>query len=470
MAAYVGHAGRLFYNSDNGVVKLSDGVTPGGTPIPYTIATGSVVGGIKAGSGVVIAGDGTLTIDAAGLPVSFGNLYVTDNILSSINSNADVVIQSNGTGNVELVGNVAFYATSQGHTGTPYFQAFRDGQITILVPASDPQAGAVKIIGSATGRVSPPLNTGVMLQLTGNNNDASRLYNDAIGGFAGFVGRRINGNLTTPTAVQAGDEIIRISSTGHDGVSVPGTAGARIVYQALENYTPSARGTNLSIWTTAVSSNVLTKTATFDSASGLTVTKATIQGNLTVQGSIIGNATSTTATIGTLTVSGNVQAAGANIGYITMWQNSIYSQLTSSDITIGQLAATANIVLNRSTVHAKDAYFNANVVLYDTNATGSGFNKTGGTVTAHGRNGQITSAADSLAKNAAGTFTVTNAYVRSNKDVIIVNIASGATVNSYAVAVSNVQVGSFNITTSNNGTGALAEALTYNFVVLNISS
>ena len=50
---YVGHVGRLFYDSANGIIKISDGVTPGGLSIPYTIASSSVVGGIKAGPGIV---------------------------------------------------------------------------------------------------------------------------------------------------------------------------------------------------------------------------------------------------------------------------------------------------------------------------------------------------------------------------------------------------------------------------------
>lgn len=301
-ANYVGHAGRLFYDSSNGVIKLSDGTTPGGLSIPYTIATSTVVGGIKAGPGANVAVDGTLTIDTTGLPLGIGNLKVENTTLSAVNLNDDILVESTGTGNVSLVGNVFFHPTNGPTLAPPYFQATSDGQITILVPASDPLAGAVKIIGSTTGRVSPPINTGVMLQLTGNNNEASRLYNDAIGAFAAFVGRRINGNLGFPTAVLAGDEIIRISSTGHNGTSVPGAGSARIVYQAVENYTPAATGSNISIWTCAIGSNTLTKIVTVDSASGLTATKATIQGNLTVNGNLVGNAITTTATIGTANV------------------------------------------------------------------------------------------------------------------------------------------------------------------------
>lgn len=285
-ATWVGQQGTIFYNEATGALRISDGVTPGGVNLPFAVASTTEVGGIKAGPGANVSVDGTLTIDTAGLPLGIGNISIIDNIISTVNADADIILESNGTGNVELVGNVHFHTTAQGPVGTPFFNASSDGQITILVPAADPLAGAVKIVGSSTGRVFPPLNTGVMLQLTGNNNDPSRLYNDGIGNFAAFVGRRVNGNLTVPTAVQAGDEIIRISSTGHNGNTVPGSGSARILYTAKETYTTSAAGTNLSIWTTAIGSTALTKTATFDRETGLTVA-----GNLAVSGTITGQRT-----------------------------------------------------------------------------------------------------------------------------------------------------------------------------------
>jgi hypothetical protein len=212
--------------------------------------------------------------------------------MTTVNTNADLILASNGTGNVELRGNIHFHTTAN-PTSDPFFTASNDGQITILVPVSDPLASAVKIVGSTTGTVSSPLNTGVILQLTGNNNDASRLYNDAIGSFAAFVGRRINGNIASPTAVTAGQEIIRISATGYNGVTTPGTAGSRINFAATENYTASNFGSNIGFWACATGSNVLVKQATIDGQSGLTVTKATIvgnvtAGNLTVSGTMTG--------------------------------------------------------------------------------------------------------------------------------------------------------------------------------------
>ena len=278
VATYVGQAGRLFYDGTNGVLKISDGITPGGANIQLPVATASRLGGIKAGPGANVSIDGTLTIDTAGLPLGIGNISIVDTTISTVNTNADLILESNGTGNVELRGNIHFHTTAN-PTSTPFFTASNDGQITILVPVSDPLSGAVKIVGSATGTVSAPLNTGVMLQLTGNNNDASRFYNDAIGSFAAFVGRRINGNIASPTAVTAGQEIIRISATGYNGVTTPGTAGARINFAATENYTNSNFGSNIGFWACATGSNVLVKQATIDGQSGLTVTGAITSGD-----------------------------------------------------------------------------------------------------------------------------------------------------------------------------------------------
>lgn len=443
VATFVGQAGRLFYDGSNGVIKLSDGVTPGGTFIPYNIATTTTIGGIKAGPGANVAPDGTLTIDTAGLPLGIGNLQVTDNILSSVNSDADVIIASNGTGNVELRGNIHFHTTSN-PTSTPFFTANNDGQITILVPNTDPLAGAVKIVGSTTGRVSPPLNTGVMLQVTGNNDDASRIYNDAIGNFAAFVGRRINGNLTVPTRVVAGDEIIRISSTGHDGNSVSGAGSARILYQAKENYTTGARGTNLSIWTTAIGSTTLIKTATFDRETGLTV-----NGSLNVSGNIVGNATTTVATIGTANVTTLNVSGNATVSGVLSTQNVVS---VGSDITV-----TGNIK-------------------YDGNANnftvtqGAGATKSV-PVTGNGRSGQITTNGASIAKNEAVTFTLNNNYITSARDVGVVCIASGATPNSYSVAVTAMNAVSryANITITNNGTGALTDTMVINFALISVA-
>ena len=221
----------------------------------------------------------------------------------------DMVLRTQGDAEIQLVGNIGFYKPDglPPNIANRYFHATDDGQITILVPDADPTSSAVKIIGSSSGNFSPPINTGVMLHITGQQTIPSRLYNDGIGSFAAFVGRRINGTVDTPTAVQSGDELIRISSTGYNGTSVSGNGSARIVFQAMENFTEANTGSNLSFWTAAIGSNTLTKIVTVDSANGLIATKVESAGNITAgnifsSGAITSN--SATAGVGYATGSG----------------------------------------------------------------------------------------------------------------------------------------------------------------------
>jgi len=320
---YVGQEGRLWYNPNTNSIYVNTANVVGGTPVSLatganivannvtlntvTSTSGTVtltgnltvtgnispagtnkIGGIFPGPGVNISNVGLLTIDSANLPVSFGNFFANNNILSIVNVDEDMILSTQGDAEIQLIGNVGFYKPDglPPNTANRYSFFNKDGQVTFYVPDADPESGAFKIIGSATGNFSAPLNTGVMLQITGQNDDASRLYNDSIGSFAAFVGRRINGTVGSPAAVQAGDEIIRISSTGYNGTEIPAAGTARIVFQAMENYTANARGSNLSFWVTAVGSNVLTQVANVSVANGVSATRFTTPGNVTATGNI----------------------------------------------------------------------------------------------------------------------------------------------------------------------------------------
>jgi hypothetical protein len=82
-------------------------------------------------------------------------------------------------------------------------------------------------------------------------------------------------------------------------------------------------------------------------------------------------ANSTGIFAGDLTITGSVTSNTGNIGNLTISNNSIYSSLTSVDMTIGQSIATANLVINRTTNITKDLNITANLV---TNGTFIDFN------------------------------------------------------------------------------------------------
>jgi hypothetical protein len=302
---YVGHTGRLFYDDTTGVIRLSDGVTPGGRSIPYTIATDTVVGGIKAGPGVTVNSEGQILIDSTGLEFSFGDFQAivgeyTDEteyaLLSSVNADEDVVIASNGTGSVKVVGQFDIYKTNGSVTGSledeePFFRVKDDGQVRMLVPAEDPLEGAIEIIGSASGSYVVPGQSGAMLQITGNPEIPARVYLDGNAEYASFVARRYNGTALAPTAVLANQDVFRLNATAATTSGVGGVALAQIRVTALENQTPTAQGSKIVFTVTPVGSAATDRVdvATISTADGVSATKFT--------GPLTGNAdTATTAT------------------------------------------------------------------------------------------------------------------------------------------------------------------------------
>lgn len=90
-------------------------------------------------------------------------------------------------------------------------------------------------------------------------------------------------------------------------------------------------------------------------------------------------------------------------------------------------------------------------------------------VNCDGRTGQITTHNATLAKGDSVQFTVNNNQIVSAKDVIIVNIASGATSSSYQICVDSVSIGSFGICITNNGVGPLSESLVINFAIIRVN-
>lgn len=281
--AYIGESGILFYNYANGVIRISDGITPGGVPIPYNIASNVTIGGIKAGPGVVISNDGELFIDTANLALSFGNFTANNNVLSIVNTNEDMYLTSSGTANINLIGGVNFFKPNGfPPTDQPFFRAKSDGQLRILVPVEDPIEGGIEIIGSATGTYIAPGQPGAMLQLTGNPNVAARMYMDSIGEYASLVGRRYNGNVAAPTQVLAGQDVLRFNATAATNAGLGNVAMAQMQFRALENQTTTAQGSSINFIVTPVGSSAAARVevANINVANGVSATKFTTAGNV----------------------------------------------------------------------------------------------------------------------------------------------------------------------------------------------
>ena len=216
-ATYVGEVGRIWYDARTGF-RIGDGVTPGGQAATVAVTNANI-----------------------------GDLVITGATISTLNTNEDLNLVSNGTGNVNVKG--AFVTATTG--GRTIIETLQNGTLNFYVPTIGYDS-AIDIIGTADGTQQYPQNTGVLLHLTGQDSLPARIYNDSINNYAAIIGRRYNGTPTAPTQVLAGDIIARVGATPYGSAGWPSISTARLDFVALENQTASNQGTSIQFYTTPV--------------------------------------------------------------------------------------------------------------------------------------------------------------------------------------------------------------------------
>jgi len=355
---YVGTAGTLFYDEANGALRISDGVTPGGSLISYPVASTTQLGGIKLGPGVELNSQGQLIIDSEGLDFNFGDFeaitgFYSDStayaLLSSMNADEDIVIASNGDGAVKVVGQFDIYQTNGTVTGSledfePFFRVKDDGQVRILVPLADTTEGGVEIIGSLLGTALEPGIAGTMLHLTGNAGESTRVYHDTLSDYGSYVFRRYNGSVITPTQVLANEDIGRINFTAATNAGMGNVALAQIRVTALENQTTTAQGSKIVFTVTPIGSAATSRVdvATITTADGVTATKFT--GPLT--GNVTGNLTGTASTATNLAAATSILAGSLAIDPGNINKNTSSTQT----FTLNGLTTSHKIIITPATV------------------------------------------------------------------------------------------------------------------------
>ncbi len=337
-------------SDDSSFVTVVDGLDIKGDIVfsgNISPAAANKVGGISPGPGVVISDAGQLTIDTAGLPLSFGDFTANVNQLSMVNDNEDMYLVAKGTGNINLIGGVDFYKPNGFPPSTePFFRAKSDGQLRILVPAEDPFEGGVEIIGSSTGNYLAPGSAGAMLHLTGNPGVPTRLYIDGNAEYASFVARRFNGNVAVPTQVLAGQDVLRINSTAATnlgGGNVGNVAMAQIRTTALENQTSTAQGSSITFTVTPIGSAATSRVdvATITTANGVSATRLTSSnptggiGYIAGAGGTVTQLTSKATGVTLNTVSGEITTSNSNLnGDATVSFTLTNSAIANTDVMI----------------------------------------------------------------------------------------------------------------------------------------
>lgn len=293
------------------------------------------------------------------------------------------------------------------------------GMLTINNSSFGANTSALAITGSNGFARQTPSSDGYMLHITGKDAIPAKVILDSFGAntYSVFAGKSARGTAAAPSATQLGDVIARFSASGYGTTGFQPLGVGRIDFIATENHTDSSRGTQIQLWNCPNGSNTLTNIATFN-----------------------GN---------DVFLTGTVHAANV---------------IANGTISFVNVNATGNINSNNAVLSGTFRYDSS-----VNNATVTQLTDKTTTVTCNGRTGQITTAASSVAKGAAVTFTVNNSFITAVTDVVVVTAQTGATVNSYAFSVTRTQVGSFNITITNNGTGPLTDTIVLNFAVIKVA-
>ena len=90
-------------------------------------------------------------------------------------------------------------------------------------------------------------------------------------------------------------------------------------------------------------------------------------------------------------------------------------------------------------------------------------------VTLNTPSGQITTASSQLAPSASGVCVV-NCSTVSNRDVVVVSVASGGTLGAYNAFISAISDGSFTIEIKNVTNNAYSEAIKLNYAIFHTES
>jgi hypothetical protein len=349
----------------------------------------------------------TITLFDYNRPLNYysNSLNIAANTVST-SSTTGALIVAGGTGiggNLNVAGNLVTYTSS----GNVAFSALTTGFVELVVPTVPANtAGALNIVGSATGAYQPVYNAGSMLHVTGNDGVAARVTVDTFGTGqqSAFVQRAARGTAAAPTAVQANDIIARITGSGYGTsgyVLAAGNIGTLgIDFVALENYATANAGSALKMYTSPI--GAVTKTLSANVTANVTTFPAVV--------SVTGNV---------LTSAGNVLVTGGTGG-------------------VGYTNGAGGTVSQSG-------------------------NKSGG-VTLDKQSGAITMQATNLAAATIVSFVLTNSTIGTN-DLLVLQHQSGGTLGAYTLNAACAP-GSATIYVRNNTAGGLAEALVIRYAVI----
>lgn len=352
-------------------------------------------------------GGGNITIFDLNRPLdAFGSQLHITNTSNSTSTTTGALIVDGGVGiagNINIGGDLISYSGAN-----VVFRAYAaNGFVQINAPSVPANsAGALSIVGSGTGNTQPVVQAGGMLHITGNDGVSSRITNDAFGTGAQptIIGRRGRGTAASPTVPQNNDVLLRFTATGWNGTAF-GPANVASTVPCGVDF----------------------------------VAKETYSG--TAQGS-------------------EIQFYNAPIGSNV---RTLSATISSNVATFPSVVSVTGNVVSTGNILAIDG----GTIGYNNGAGGTvtqGGNKSTG-VTLNKPSGEITMASTNLAADTTVQFTLTNSTI-SAKDLLLMNIVSGAATGAAYNLDANCSAGSAVISVRNITGGALGEAIVLRYAVI----
>ena len=455
-ATHIGETGRLFYNANTGELRLSDGVTAGGVPVYVAVSSANI-----------------------------GNLAITNTTIGTLSANANITIQTNGIGNINLVGNVQYFTTASGPVGTPLFSVDNFGNVIVngKLNVNGPSyfIGTETNFGNITINGYTQFNGDVVhtgnVNITGvTTNNGSSVFNGdlTIAGNASIVGNtNITGNtLVTGQTTVTGNTLVTGITTVIGQTYL--TGNSYVTGNTFVTGTTTVTGnTYVTGQVTTITGNTYLQGNSFITGATSVTGPVTITGNSIQTGLATYIVTTNSSNFGAVEITGNVQGlsqAPQNSGvslHITGPDDGSTSARLYVD-TVAQYSVIAGRRYNGTIANPTQVLANQDIIRY----AGTPY-ATGGWPTIGPSRMSFTATENQTATNQGGRiefWTTANGTVASTsiRRTVIIDAMTGLTSNVDITAVGNVNA--VNATFTGNIVGNVTGTATHANIATNLSA
>lgn len=191
-----------------------------------------------------------------------GDLTFTGNVIASgIQSTTGAIT----TGNLIVNGTTTSNGTAN-ITGTLNVAGIVNMNAQVVLTNTSFTSSQAALTIAATPTVATPSQDGYMIHISGKQNVSSRIVTDSYGAntYVVYAGRSARGNVAYPSAVQNGDVLARFSGNGFGTTGFAPLGVGKIDIVAVENFTDSARGSQIQFFNMITGTNTLNQIATFN--------------------------------------------------------------------------------------------------------------------------------------------------------------------------------------------------------------